>query len=73
MPEFKGVDKIPTEGKYQLEPSTVSDLALDSKTWSSAVIGKLSSWIQLDRALTPNQRKFCLDALEQESCPGAPI
>ncbi|CAJ1427588.1 unnamed protein product [Effrenium voratum] len=71
---FKGVDKIPTEGKcastgaskYQLEPSTVSDLALDSKTWSSAVIGKLSSWIQLDRALTPNQRKFCLDALEQE-------
>ena len=51
------------EGKYTLQPSTVSDLALDSKTWSSAVIGNLSEWIQTEMLA---HQSYCLQALEQE-------
>eukprot|EP00931_Biecheleriopsis_adriatica_P047067 TRINITY_DN27105_c0_g1_i1.p1 TRINITY_DN27105_c0_g1~~TRINITY_DN27105_c0_g1_i1.p1 ORF type:complete len:612 (+),score=103.58 TRINITY_DN27105_c0_g1_i1:109-1944(+) len=54
------------EGKYQLQPSCKSDLALDSKTWSSAVVGKLSEWISFSPSLTPAQREFSRQALEQE-------
>eukprot|EP00435_Cladocopium_sp_Y103_P015308 s245_g3.t1 len=60
---FKRTDTVPSDGKYTLQPSTVSDLALDSKTWSSAVIGNLSDWIQME---TPAQQSYGLQALEQE-------
>eukprot|EP00930_Biecheleria_cincta_P085540 TRINITY_DN74923_c0_g1_i1.p1 TRINITY_DN74923_c0_g1~~TRINITY_DN74923_c0_g1_i1.p1 ORF type:complete len:613 (-),score=106.14 TRINITY_DN74923_c0_g1_i1:28-1866(-) len=56
----------PSKGKYQLQPSTDSDLALDSKTWSSAVVGKLSPWIDLSATMTPAQQDYCRQALEQE-------
>mmetsp|Transcript_10725 Transcript_10725/g.25357 ORF Transcript_10725/g.25357 Transcript_10725/m.25357 type:complete len:608 (+) Transcript_10725:44-1867(+) len=58
--------KVPSEGRYQLQPSTVSDLALDSKTWSSAVIGKLSGWVPMSASMSSGQREFCRQALEQE-------
>lgn len=59
----------PTEGdvgEYELNPSTASDLVLDSKTWSSAVVGKLSTWIDPDAAPTPEQKVRCRQALEKE-------
>jgi len=57
---------MPREGTYELQPATASDLALDSKTWSSAVVGTLSDWIDPDAATTPGQRDFCRQALEKE-------
>mmetsp|Transcript_47673 Transcript_47673/g.123066 ORF Transcript_47673/g.123066 Transcript_47673/m.123066 type:complete len:616 (-) Transcript_47673:65-1912(-) len=57
---------MPCEGKYEMEPSTSSDLVLDSKTWSSAVVGTLSDWIDPDSAKTVGQRDYCRQALEQE-------
>jgi len=53
-------------GSYELEPSTASDLVLDSKTWRSAVVGTLSPWIDLDKASTQQQRERCRQALEKE-------
>mmetsp|Transcript_17725 Transcript_17725/g.46750 ORF Transcript_17725/g.46750 Transcript_17725/m.46750 type:complete len:618 (+) Transcript_17725:130-1983(+) len=57
---------MPCEGTYELRPSTNSDLALDSKTWSSAVVGTLSSWLDPDAAKTAGERDYCRQALEQE-------
>lgn len=54
------------EGKYQLKPSTVSDLALDSKTWSSAVVCTLSDFVDISAAETSAQREYSRQALEQE-------
>jgi len=52
-------------GEYELNPSSASDLALDSKTWSSAVVGRLSSWIDPDAA-SAEQHSRCRQALEKE-------
>eukprot|EP00927_Polykrikos_kofoidii_P033018 TRINITY_DN27973_c0_g1_i1.p1 TRINITY_DN27973_c0_g1~~TRINITY_DN27973_c0_g1_i1.p1 ORF type:complete len:614 (-),score=97.76 TRINITY_DN27973_c0_g1_i1:78-1919(-) len=55
-----------TDGKqYVLRPATGSDLVLDSKSWGSAVVGALSTWIDPDLA-SPAKRAKCLDALEKE-------
>jgi len=56
----------PSDRPYQLQPSTASDLAVDSKTWSSAVVGKLSSWLNPDSKSTFEQQSVCCDALQQE-------
>jgi len=62
----QAADDHPADGSYELRPSTISDLALDSKTWSSAVVGTLSSWIDPDAASTPQGRELCRQALEKE-------
>jgi len=54
------------EGQYELQPSTISDLSLDSKTWSSAVVGKLSDCVNMAEAHTPAARERCRQAFEQE-------
>lgn len=36
------------KGEYVFEPAVRSDLMLDSKTWSSAVLGEVSTWIDPD-------------------------
>ncbi|CAK0843152.1 unnamed protein product, partial [Prorocentrum cordatum] len=62
IPLFQGPpsgESYPSDGRYELVPSTSSDLALDSKTWSSAVVGTLSDWINPDLAPTPQKRDFC--------------
>jgi protein arginine N-methyltransferase 5 len=69
IPLFQGPpsgESYPSDGQYELVPSTSSDLALDSKTWSSAVVGTLSDWINPDLAPTPQKRDFCRQALEKE-------
>jgi len=66
IPLFKPQQEPPASGSYELHPSTASDLVLDSKTWSSAVVGTLSTWIDLDGAKTPEHRAVCRQALEQE-------
>jgi len=38
------------KGDYVFEPSVRSDLVVDSKTWSSAVLGEVSPWIDPDGA-----------------------
>ncbi|PFH36984.1 histone arginine methyltransferase PRMT5 [Besnoitia besnoiti] len=50
---FRGVDGGLTElpESYAFTPSTGSDLALDSHTWSSSVVCELSPWIAPDRHL----------------------
>lgn len=55
-----------TGGTYELQPSMASDLALDSKTWSTAVVGMLSEWIDPDLAPNAERRGWCQDALEKE-------
>jgi len=60
------IGDFPEDGHYELRPSTVSDLALDSKTWSSAVVGTLSPWIDIDAADSPGRREICRQALEKE-------
>jgi len=57
---------LPNEEKYELEPSTSSDLVLDSKTWSSAVVGSLSEWLVPSQSHTPAQADQCRSALEKE-------
>lgn len=68
IPLFKrpAEDGPPYSSAYELQPSTASDLALDSKTWSSAVVGTLSSWVDPDAATTPEQRRWSRQALEKE-------
>jgi len=56
----------PSKSEYKLEPSTASALALDSQTWSSAVVGTLSTWIDPDTKSAPEQREVCCQALEKE-------
>jgi protein arginine N-methyltransferase 5 len=56
----------PADHEYQLQPSTASDLALDSKTWGSAVVGTLSTWIDPDPKSTLEQQTVCREALQQE-------
>lgn len=56
----------PMEGEYELEPSTASDLAVDSKTWSSAVVGTLSDWLDPGVDASETRREFCRQALEKE-------
>eukprot|EP00928_Gymnodinium_smaydae_P080361 TRINITY_DN64074_c0_g1_i1.p1 TRINITY_DN64074_c0_g1~~TRINITY_DN64074_c0_g1_i1.p1 ORF type:complete len:626 (-),score=116.20 TRINITY_DN64074_c0_g1_i1:283-2160(-) len=55
-----------SETEYELRPSTASDLVLDSKTWSSAVVGALSTWLDPDDAATPEQGAYRRQALEKE-------
>jgi len=68
IPLFRKSSNILEDGQtqYELQPSTGSDLALDSKTWSTAVVGKLSDWIDPDNATTLAQREICRAALEKE-------
>lgn len=56
----------PAASEYKLRPSTNSDLALDSKTWGSAVVGTISSWIDPDTKSTMEQQTVCREALQQE-------
>jgi len=56
----------PKEGEYELQPSTASDLAVDSKTWSSAVVGTLSEWLDPGPNASQATRDFCFQALEKE-------
>jgi protein arginine N-methyltransferase 5 len=63
IPLFQSQD---TDEPYELHPSTSSDLVLDSKTWSSAVVGTLSAWIDPDAAATPERGVRCREALQQE-------
>jgi len=53
-------------GQYELQPSMASDLALDSKTWSTAIVGMLSEWIDPDLATSAERRRCCQQALEKE-------
>jgi len=57
-------EPLPSEGPYKLRPFSDSDLALDSKTWGSAVVGKISEWANFGG--TPASRECCRQALEQE-------
>lgn len=59
-------DPLPKDSQYELNPATASDLALDSKTWSSAVVGTLSGWLDPGPAPSPQLREFCRQALEKE-------
>lgn len=59
-------EPIRREGVYELRPSTSSDLAVDSKTWSSAVVGMVSDWIDPGAESTPGHIEFCGQALEKE-------
>jgi len=56
----------PSSSGYKLQPSTASDLALDSKTWGSAVVGTISTWIDPDSKSTMEQQSVCREALQQE-------
>ncbi|PHJ21997.1 histone arginine methyltransferase prmt5 [Cystoisospora suis] len=38
---------------YQFEPSTGSDLVLDSNTWASSIVCELSKWISPDCGINP--------------------
>mmetsp|Transcript_56820 Transcript_56820/g.122866 ORF Transcript_56820/g.122866 Transcript_56820/m.122866 type:complete len:611 (+) Transcript_56820:71-1903(+) len=64
IPLFDSIAKPGQE--YELRPSTVSDLALDSKTWNSAVVGTLSTWIAHGGDATSEERELCRVALEKE-------
>jgi len=55
-----------TSGEYELLPSTASDLAVDSKTWNSAVVGVLSEWLDPGTHSTEERRRLCGDALDKE-------
>jgi len=59
-------DADPCDGSYKLQPSTLSDLAVDSKTWNSAVVGALSPWINPDSKSKFEQQSVCREALEKE-------
>lgn len=59
-------EPMPYDSQYDMRPSTASDLALDSKTWSSAVVGTLSTWLDPDSKSTSEQRAICRDALQKE-------
>jgi len=59
-------DCEPSDRPYKLSPSTASDLAVDSKTWSSAVVGTLSTWIDPGSKKTFEQQSICREALQQE-------
>lgn len=59
-------DAAAAGGHYELQPSMASDLALDSKTWSTAIVGMLSEWIDPDLAPTAEARSRCQEALEKE-------
>jgi len=54
------------EGEYELLPATASDLSADSKTWSSAVVGTLSEWLDPGPDASQKHRDFCREALEKE-------
>jgi len=68
IPLFKKqtLDAAAASGHYELQPSMASDLALDSKTWSTAIVGMLSDWIDPDLAPTAEGRCYCQQALEKE-------
>jgi len=54
------------DAEYNLQPATASDLVLDSKTWSSAVVGRLSQWLDPDSAESAEHAAICRKALESE-------
>jgi len=55
-----------TGDAYDLQPSTASDLAVDSKTWTSAVVGTLSEWLDPGVNASSAHRALCREALEKE-------
>lgn len=67
IPLFHGAQPdAPGDREYELQPSTSSDLAVDSKTWSSAVVGTLSDWLDPGPLASQAQREYSCKALEME-------
>jgi len=66
IPLFHSSPPETGEGDYELQPSTSSDLAVDSKTWSSAVVGRLSEWLDPGAEASQATREHRRQALEKE-------
>eukprot|EP00923_Selenidium_pygospionis_P002191 GHVN01003385.1.p1 GENE.GHVN01003385.1~~GHVN01003385.1.p1 ORF type:complete len:1062 (-),score=214.21 GHVN01003385.1:109-3294(-) len=60
-----GHQPVPVE-EYRLTPSTGTDLCLDSRMWTSSIVGAVSPWICLDGCMTDEYRHFCSEALLKE-------
>lgn len=73
-PSFRALDGglATLPATYSFEPSTESDLPLDSQTWNAAVVCELSSWISPDVGVLPRRRKLAtVSPVTQSSHPAS--